>query len=551
MVVELKRGGAGGEAADEPRLRPREGAYLGPESDGPSRLAWDEWIVVLVIGFAMILTAWSFGGVEADTRKWQIGSGGLALGVTLLVRIFGGQDTLGGILRHLLFFPPFWFGIFLFGYAYLQAINPEFKLVQGLVRERPVWWLTNEGLLPRDGWPTSIQAPDDFGNPFSFIERYLAAWLLVLAIWIGVRRRKVVALILVLFLSNGLVYSVVTLLQEIDGTNKLLWTRYWSGRDFSGSFYYRNHGGAFLYLNLGVTLAVFFLRHRELGLRWMGDFGFRIFLVFSGSLAAVAAVSSMSRASWMGAGVLFAIFFGFNFINLFRKRVEHRWLNFGLIALVPLAIGGIAVLSLQQGRVKERWIDLVNIREESSAVARIIGDRYSWYLHEQRPTFGFGADSYRHLSALHQDKLKELNLGFNRHRRGDTYLVTHMVAAHNDPLQWLVELGKVGILPLLGIIGFWLVVYTWHLRKFQLVDWMLLATICCLVVHSFWELLFLSGSILVATSGLIALLGSSLLAGANPERGLELKDAKSSRKSSKKNEHSLEKKKSVSQHRAV
>lgn len=487
-------------------LRQRDNAYEGGLLGSGSPLNLREWVVVVAVAGVMILAGWSFGGVEVDTRTWQWIAAATALGV-----IGFWPGGIAGRWGRLLLFPPFWLGLILFGYVYLQGQNPDFRWVEGEIRGNTVWWLTNEGMNPQEDRPTSIEAPTARGNWISFLQRYGAGWFLVCAIWIGVRRREVFAWILLILGVNALAYATVTLVQELGGATEVLWSRPWGGADYSGAFYYRNHGGAFLYLNLGLVLTLYLADSRLTGLRFFDDFGFKLVVFLTAVVTAVAAISSLSRGAWIGTGALLLVFLFGVLLRIFASGAKRYWLDTLIAIALPFAGLGLLVHSLDRADLEKRWKDLTEIGEDRSSVGRLRGNEYTWFLYNERPHFGWGADSYRHTVALHQDVIKELRIGYDVNRRREPYLRTHMVAAHNDPLQLLAELGRYGIIPLVGIVLFWILNAFWRIRWWRLSTLMLGATLVYFASHTFWELHLMSGTLVVWSAALIALANPGIL----------------------------------------
>ncbi len=490
------------------QLRQRTDAYEGGRLGSGSPLTGREWIVVSLIAGVLILASWSFGGVEVDTRTWQLLAAGFAFGVVLLW-----PGVALGRWRRLGLFPPFWLGLALFGYVYVQGQNPDYRWVEGEIRGNTVWWLTNEGLSPVEGRPTSIEAPTARGNWVSFLQRYGAGWFLVCAIWLGVRRREMLGWILLFLGANALVYASVTLVQELDGAKDVLWSRPWKGRDFSGAFYYRNHGGAFLYLNLGVVLTLYLADGRLTGLRFFDDFGFKLVVFLIGVVTAVAAVSSLSRGAWIGTALILGVFLVGVLVRIFAGGAKRYWLDTLIAITLPIAGLGLLAYSLDHEMLEKRWNDLTRIGEDRSSLGRLRGNEYTWFLHTERPEFGWGADSYRHTIALHQDLIKQLRIGYEVNRKRDPYLRTHMVAAHNDPLQLLAELGRYGVLPLVGVVFFWIGNAVWRIRWWRLSTLMLGGTLVYFASHTFWELHLMSGSLVLWCAGLIALSNPGIIRG--------------------------------------
>lgn len=482
------------------RLRSRASAYDAARVDnGPA---------VVLISAYLILATWIFGAVEHWSRAVLFYAAAAIFVVLFLQRP---ADRTPGYLaervRRLLGFPVFWLGLLLFAFVGLQMINPDFRYVSGEnSRGQYIWWLTNEGMSPREGWPTTIEAPAARGNPLTFIYRYAAGWLMVLALWLGLRSRRDWEWVLLIFTGNMVFYAVVTLLLEISGTEKVLWLREWAGGDFSGVFFYRNHGGAFLYLGLAVVWGLFLSSLTGPALRALRGAAPRVFLFLCGILVAVAAVSSVSRGAWGGTAALYVFLLCCLLLAIiFNRQARAHWDGFVLL-LVPVALILLGLWVLDQERLRERFDQLMSdAQSPMDRNARYRGNLLSLEMWQARPLFGYGADTYLHAVGFHQERLRELQLSRPANRRNpEDGTFVNWVAAHNDTLQYLAELGWVGASPIFATMLFWAGWLLWHLRGLRFCDAFILFGLAALLVHSVIELIFLSGTLVVVFAILLA-----------------------------------------------
>ena len=495
----------------KPRLTPRADSATGHPVH---RWSNDEIAVTASVAATLIVASWAFGGVETFTRSLILACAALSFFLALFPfpdrrRASWSEVKTSRRLRALVRFPVFWFGLLLFGYVLLQWINPDFRYVAGEKAGRSIWWLTNEGLHPRRSWPTSIEAPISRGNPLSFLQRYGAGWLLVCAIWIGFRKRHAFGLLVLVLCVNFAAYGFVALLQEINDPEKVLWLRSWEGSDFSGAFFYRNHGGAFLYLGVACLLAFhlrLFADAAESG--HCGTFLPRVTVFAFAAFTGAAAILSNSRAAWGGVVVVFAAF-----LLLFLWVWGAAWpggkkrpLDWIIALVLPGAALGLAVFFVGADTLLER---LEQTRRSLAAGPKLgyraTGNQLSRIMFESRPLFGFGADSYGHVISLFQRELKAiLPGGFWPTTSG---MSTIWVAAHNDFLQALVELGRVGATLLVLPLLFWFSVFLRFFRRFSPPALLLLLAAAVLFCHAYVDLVFQSATLVVFFAAVLAAIG--------------------------------------------
>lgn len=433
------------------------------------RMTVRDWLVSIAVAHCLVVASWALGGMTPVTRVLIFVVALLPLVFCLLPlpegRAVGnlkwGPDTrtqFGRLLR----FPVFWLGLLLLGYVGLQAINPAYTVV----RYEKLWWLTNEGMSPREGWPQSIDSPFVQGNSVTFLLRWGAGLALACAIWVGIRHRPGLIFILWVLAINAAVYALLAVLQQITGTEKVLWTFEWVNPHHSGAFYYRNHGAAFLVMLLSMVLALGLYTRRIQALRVKLTGPFPLLLAI-GILVAGALVAALSRAAWIGGGLVgvgFLILAVYSFVYFSSSRRE--WLGSVLMLVAILFFGAVIYSIWDTERIQHRYQQLMASFETVDTDRRTIGNRLSLTMWNDRFVYGWGADNYRHAFFFYTPDFPELLIS----RRGAAR--TQWVAAHNDYLQLLVELGVVGVIPIVLIslfyLGHWLLRVKW-IREWHLV----------------------------------------------------------------------------------
>ena len=475
---------------DGPSFTPRSSFRTAPgNSLERTRIPVVRTVGICLLAFYLVLASWLFGGVTLWTRQVLFAAAALpflfALGPApdRVLRVSAGQSVLLSI-RRLLAFPPFWFGIFLFGYVWLQWSNPAWTYTEIDGK----WWISNAGLKPDPGWPTSVHAPAERGNPGSFLLRFGGVWLVICAGWILLRRRRDLLPVLIVFAINSFLVALVAIIQEMQQPDKVLWLYPWKGNDFSGPFFYRNHGGAFFYLSMAVCfgLALYFQRTKDAS-SGKGSPG-PVFVIF-GLMNAGAVAASGSRAGWIfGCAVLLTFLFLSLAVWLRRSQWRGSWIGGATVAACIVVLTASIVASQNREYLERHFQRFLRIPAELEHSGRTIGNEASFRMLEDVRVFGYGADSYGHVFALYIDEFPQL---VRKHRRSER-IRTNWVQAHNDPLQMAVELGVVGASLLALPVLFFLAVFLVKIHRFREESLLWFVATLFLFAHSFAELLFQS-----------------------------------------------------------
>lgn len=452
-----------------------------------------DWMVAIAVALSLVVASWALGGVRTNTRVLLLILAAFSFLCCFLPLprsglwgwIPAGATARENLLR-LIRFPVFWLGLILMGYVFLQAINPAYFYVE----HEGLWWVSEQGLEPREGWPQSIVAPMNFGSPWGFMIRWGGGLLLLCAVWVGVRRRRALFFIFWTLALNAAVYSLIAILQQLTGATEVLWTFDWGGRTFSGAFFYRNHGAAFLVLCLTIVLclALYSRRDQALRMKVSGPFPllFSIAVLVVGALVAV-----LSRGGWVGGAIVVAGFIPLLLYSFIRFRSSRgEWMGSLAIMVAVIAFGGYVYSFWDREGIHDRYLQLLAAVEEVDRDTRMIGNQASLRMFEDRHLYGWGADNYAVAFIFYMNEFPELM----RARRG--IRSTSWVAAHNDSLQLLAELGIVGITPitlmLLFFLGHWLRRLPWF-REWTCI---LLVGIAAFASQTMVDLHLLSGTLL-------------------------------------------------------
>ncbi len=490
------------------RLTPREsGKNARGGSPRPVLRAPTATTGLFLIAFFLIASSWLFGGVTLWTRQVLFA---LAV-IPFLLAVapipwrgerVGAWQASGSALRQLALFPPFWLGLLLFAYVGLQWSNPAWTFTEMGGR----WWISNAGLNPKPDWPSSVYAPADRGNPASFLLRFGAVWLVVCAGRILIRSRRDLLAVLIPFAVNSFLVALVAVIQEMQPPEKVLWLYPWKGNDFAGPFFYRNHGGAFFYLAMAVCfgLALYFQRSRDPSADKSSPGP--VFVIF-GLMNAGAAAASGSRAGWVfGTAVLLAYLLLAAAVWLRRSQWRGNWVGGAAVAGCILLLAASVVVSQNREQLEWHFRRFLNLPAEMEYSGRTIGNEASLHMLDDVFVFGYGADSYGHVFALYIDEFPQLV----RKNRRTGRIRTNWVQAHNDPLQYAVELGVVGA-SILALIPLWFVaVFLAGILRVREESLLWFVSALFLFVHSFAELLFQSVPILALFAFLLLSVERSL-----------------------------------------
>ena len=423
-------------------------------------LSLRERLVLFCLAIEIIFAAWAFGGMRLIPLYGMGVLSVLGFGVLWLpLPRFSGlhrtaNDPAKVVLKRLLRFPVFWLGLALMGYIAVQAWNTS----ETYVRVANFFFLEP---IPYVAWlPSSVAAPIEEMNAWRMLILLGTSWLAMCTLWVGLQRRRAILILLWVMAINTVMVAGVALLQNMSGQ---LWIPYLLDRPAQriwGPFLYTNHAAAWLNLGLVVILALLLHYHqRQRGVESDPKLIFMLMAVIV--LASV--VLSYSRAGILAAGGICLIFLGLLIgITLRRERVLSPFLPAVLIAVMMVGLGALlygqvnqAFLRRDFAGLQKAWIDRENdVRYQLNYATRA--------MIQAKPLWGWGAGSFRYAFPAYQRENPVLGKTW---RNGKPLFFEY---AHNDWLQYWVELGWAGgsllLLILLYWLGLWLLLlphWTW------------------------------------------------------------------------------------------
>ena len=388
-------------------------------------------------------------------------------------------------------FPVFWAGLALLFYVAVQGLNPSWSYRQNA----DSWWL--EPVAHLTWLPSGVQAPFVRSNPWSALVVFASLWLLVCSVWIGLTRRRSYRLLFTVLVGNAFLLALLGVVQQLTDAKQIFWSYLPSNGSFIASFIYRNHAGP--YLNLMVSLAAgLSFWHYQRSQRRHEQPGMAAVLAFLAVFVGIMVVFSYSRAS---IGVLL----GFTFLILCSLLARRYFGQSGKarsrkdLLILVLVLGGFLSICLVSMRAEKVWQRFSQLSTEPASTTgfRGLARQASGDMFRDRWLFGWGAGCFRYGFPLYAEKYPDI---YHSRNGGQFFYWEH---AHDDLLEYPIELGIIGLLPLVSILGF----TAWQLvrLRFWRNTFALFLTLACLLVacHAWVDFVFQNPAVLLTWSVLL------------------------------------------------
>lgn len=394
----------------------------------------------------MIFLPWALGTMRPWAQWISLAFGLVGFALALLPRNYTEEHTGSNRFRLLMWpklirFPIFWLGLALLGLIVVQGLNPAWEYKT----DGKVFWMQS---MPHKAWlPQGVRAPFEKWNQWRMLVIYASALLTVCSIWVAFTRRRTLQAFILALAFNGLLLAMFGIAQRILGADKIFWFVDSPNRSFFSSFIYKNHGGAYLDLALTVTCALsgwYYLR----GMRRMEKSNPSGVLGFFATCIGVSVLTSYAR----GATVMMMVFL----VACVVAVIVHQFLvpkenRKPIIAFALLVVFAVFLKTgygaVRGGKALERLKEGV-MRKDASLEFRATATGAAIEMLGENKKTGVGAGSFRYVFPIYQHRHPELA----KHPDGHPMFWEH---AHNDLVQFPIELGIVGSGLLVLGFGYW------------------------------------------------------------------------------------------------
>lgn len=409
-----------------------------PDSKGPP-LPVQETVLVGVATLNLIFLPWALGTMHVWSQIASLGLSVSALVVALLPR--NGADPSDRPAARLLKFPVFWAGVLALAYVAVQGLNPSWRFVM----DSKSWWLVPVRHNPF--LPSGVDAPFARSNPWRAMVIFGSAWVLVSSVWSGFLRRQSYRLMFGAIAFGGAILALVCLFQRLTGSDQVFWGyKAPEKAQFMASFIYRNHAGA--YFNLMVALAAGLAGwHWRRAQRRLEGPGAAVAFAFAAALIGTAVIFSASRMSIVLL-VAFALAAALGpalrtLLEPGKRRPRHDWTTIAVSAVCVLAI---AFVSFEATGVWKRVAELV-ASPSATLRSRTLAREAAVDMFCDRWALGWGAGCFRYGFPLYAQHYPEIYYS----AKGGRQYWEH---AHDDLLEFPLELGAVGMIPVVAALAF-------------------------------------------------------------------------------------------------
>lgn len=461
------------------------------------RIHRNEVALVALALLELCALPWAYGGVDAWSQLACACASICALAVALVPRVSRELDAEGRRRALLMWprlrrFPVFWAGLALLGYIAVQGLNPSYAYRL----EGTSWWLDP---LPHCAWlPSGMTVPFGDMNGWRVIALWGSVWALVCALWTGITRRSSVQAIFVGLVANAFAFAVFGIVERAAGAHSIYGIRPVVHPDFFAAFIYRNHAAAYFSLlaslGLGMTVKAFWRARTRMDssglaiIHLLLVLTMAVALVITGSFAAIGLFCAMLA--------VLVPFIVWRYHTEFRGPSADSAMLGTAAGLIALAVGLAAFVGYEG--IRDRVESVSDGGGHSATRVRLLADQRGAEMLEDRWLFGWGAGSFRY--------------GFTKYQRMEAELArisgvpVHWQHVHDDWLEFLIELGMVGVIPIALVAAIWLR----HVVKLRL--WLklpampMLGGLLLLALHGFADFPLQNLAILATAASLAALL---------------------------------------------
>ncbi|MGF1452574.1 MAG: O-antigen ligase family protein [Opitutales bacterium] len=422
----------------------------------PARLR--EWLLAGVVALTIVLPAWDLGGARWKFAQLMLLCGASLALVLALLPLPGPRSIRRpqGSWRRVLTFAPLIPASLLLAQLITQNLNPAFDQV---FTPRALWPYE---MVPRDDSEYLTWLPSGYTGIFSWYDGWRqvailgSAFMLSLAIWTGLPRRRHLWFLLGVIALNAGALGVLSLLQTLTEAEKILWLVPSPNPNFAATFAYRGHGAVYLCLGAAAAVAVGLHSARHARRRGLKSSPAPLWWL----LAALALVATFASGSRLGA--LFAALMSIASVGLISLEIVRSG-GFAIGLTLTLALLVLGASWWQRERIAalfsettERFESALEAHEtggiDGSLQNRLLTATVTLRMGEDRPWFGWGPGSFRYFFPRYQSQEPGLR-GFASVRSEYKSRMmperlrlqfSQFYYAHSDPAQYLAEWGRVG-----------------------------------------------------------------------------------------------------------
>lgn len=392
-----------------------------------------ERLTLLHVGILLIATTWGFGGNALWLRPIIAWWGSLGVLITLSA-ILGPKES-GIDLRPLATTWPF---LLFNALALISLATPSFREIH--FGSEPVY-------LPMEvpAWRPSTALPAKARDAlWLFDALYISCFNVALVF----KRRRIVRVLLMVAMFNGLALAAFGTLQKLSGASGLYFGLIKIKQPyFFSSFIYHNHWSAFSIMMAAVCLALAWRFARHPNPRGFSHSPGPAAILAAFFIATTIPLSGSRSGSALMAAFLLAAFVHWIARLVRQRRRDHVSPVLPIAgAALALILAGGAVWMIAGETITARFYltqqQVATMRATGTIGSRVALYRDTWHMAKDRPLFGWGMASYEYVFTLYNTQQPS---------RVD-HLPIFYSQAHNDWLQSLAEQGFVGTV-LIGLCG--------------------------------------------------------------------------------------------------
>lgn len=471
----------------------------------------ERWIAGLAAA-TIVVTLWNVAGMGAWPVVIAVAMAAATFAAMFVPLACGDSaETARGNARRLLRFPIFWLGLALFAIFVCQHFNPAYIVV---FPEDPKKIWTVFSISSHISWlPSGVDAPFGFERVSMNALRQLcvfgSAWLVLCALWCGLRSRRIRAWLMWVLVLNAVLLAAFCILRWSRNASWEFLGYRTGAASFFGVFSYKNHAAEFfaLSVSMSVSLAlVVWRKNTEKFKRSGAHVLLAVFALFSwiALLCTASFMGVVEAAIWLPA-VPALIFFS----RLLRLRRTAK-IALAIVTLMIVSLAGVwfatADMDATWAKIGDKFEKMKKEELDDRAPRRELARRM-YHFDTETEIFGWGAGAFRWVAPDFQRKMPEFQ--YDRGKRKGK-LRTRSEYAHCDAWQMLTEWGALGS-ALFAAGTLWFAVFALrNVRRWRAESVALLLGIALFAAHSCLDFVTFNPGLLLMLAGAVALFRRTL-----------------------------------------